>query len=583
MMQYGTGNQVPTGPPGLDTPASRRASSNRQRLVNGRHLVARVTTACRSSSSVKSSVSSCRKPLLLSTLVYLYLLLTALALVPCVTSGNGAGLQAAGVEPAARALMDRISADSLRGHLSFIASDMLEGRDTPSRGLDLAAEYIAAQFRRAGLEPAGGDGFFQIANWPVASQNSAGFKLELDNKGATLIVVPPQCRWSTETELDLSRLPLVKLGYQDAAAESLSPNSLSGKALITETPDFDGLSGADRPAAFRAWFNFLNKVRASGPAALIAIGRSVPDGPPRVRLLNPQGGPPSQSRLLRPLLTIYDAHIVALYDVTKAGEVLGLVSLHLSPDVNSTAKLRNVIGLLRGSDPTLNDTYVLVTAHYDHLGMKETGTGDRIYNGANDDGSGTVSVVELALAFARLNPRPKRSIAFMTFFGEEKGLLGSRYYGSHPLFPVASTIADINLEQVGRTDDDEGPQLGTATMTGLDYSDIGQIFQAAGEALGIKVYKHPRNSDAYFSRSDNQSLADQGVPAHTLGVAFSYPDYHGVGDHWDKIDYMNMERVDQLVALGIYRIAQNPVAPRWNASNPKAAKYLDAWKKIHPQ
>jgi Zn-dependent M28 family amino/carboxypeptidase len=215
--------------------------------------------------------------------------------------------------------------------------------------------------------------------------------------------------------------------------------------------------------------------------------------------------------------------------------------------------------------------------------MKDTGSGDRIFNGANDDGSGTVSVVELASAFASMNPRPKRSIAFITFFGEEKGLLGSRYYGEHPVFPVSKTIADINLEQVGRTDDDEGPQVGTATITGLDYSDIGPIFQAVGEALGIKVYKHPRNSDAYFSRSDNQSLADQGVPAHTLGVAFSYPDYHGVGDEWEKIDYRNMEKIDRLVALGIYRIAENPVAPRWNPSNPKATRYLEAWKKNHPE
>ncbi len=192
-------------------------------------------------------------------------------------------------------------------------------------------------------------------------------------------------------------------------------------------------------------------------------------------------------------------------------------------------------------------------------------------------------MIELASAFAALPARPRRSIVFVTFFGEEKGLLGSRYYGEHPVFPVAKTIADINLEQIGRTDDDEGPQVGTATLTGLDYSEIGPIFQAAGQAVGIKVYKHRRNSDAYFGRSDNQSLANQGVPAHTLCVAFSYPDYHGVGDHWDKIDYKNMESVDRLVALGVYRIAQNPSPPRWNSSNPKAAKYWEAWKKNHPE
>src|SRR6202030_20223 len=117
------------------------------------------------------------------------------------------------------------------------------------------------------------------------------------------------------------------------------------------------------------------------------------------------------------------------------------------------------------------DTYVMLTAHYDHVGMRATGE-DRIYNGANDDGSGTVSVVEIAGALAALDPRPKRSILFVTFFGEERGLLGSRYYGRHPIVPLEKTIADLNLEQVGRTDATDGPQIGTASITGFDFSEL---------------------------------------------------------------------------------------------------------------
>src|SRR5690348_17353075 len=165
--------------------------------------------------------------------------------------------------PEQRVVMDHVSADSLRGNLSFLASDLLEGRATPSRGLDLAAEYIAAQFRRAGLEPAGDDGYFQTTTIPIR--------------------------------------------------------------------------GSDK-----------------------------------------------------------------------------------------TSKVRNVIGILRGSDPELKDTYVLVTAHYDHLGMRQATpdtdpNADLIYNGANDDGSGTVSVIELAGALAEMKTRPKRTLVFMTFFGEERG------------------------------------------------------------------------------------------------------------------------------------------------------------------
>jgi Zn-dependent M28 family amino/carboxypeptidase len=216
------------------------------------------------------------------------------------------------------------------------------------------------------------------------------------------------------------------------------------------------------------------------------------------------------------------------------------------------------------------------------FGVREQAEGtDKIFNGANDDGSGTVSVIEIASALAQLKTRPKRSILFLAFTGEEKGLLGSRYYGAHPLVPLEKTIAQVNLEHVGRTDDSEGPQVGTATLTGFDYSTVGATLKVAGDALGIKVYKHPTNSDSFFRRSDNQSLADLGIPAHTLGVAFIFPDYHGAGDHWDKIDYANMEKIARLVAFGVVTLANDAQEPRWDESNPKTARFVEAWKKRH--
>jgi Zn-dependent M28 family amino/carboxypeptidase len=282
-----------------------------------------------------------------------------------------------------------------------------------------------------------------------------------------------------------------------------------------------------------------------------------------------------------PLITVHDQKVVNLYDALKPGAAPIDATLKLPAPVEKPVKLRNVIGLLRGSDPVLKDTYVMITAHYDHLGVRAGSKEDNIFNGANDDGSGTVSVIEVASALATLKERPKRSLLFMTVFGEEKGLLGSRYYGRHPVFPIEKTVADVNLEQVGRTDSDEGPQLSNASMTGFDFSDVGTTFKAAGEITGIKIYKHERNSDAFFGRSDNQALADQGVPAHTLCVAYIYPDYHGLGDHWDKIDYANMAKVNRSVALGLVMIANNPEEPKWNEANPKAARYVKAWKERH--
>jgi Zn-dependent M28 family amino/carboxypeptidase len=297
----------------------------------------------------------------------------------------------------------------MKGNLSFLSSDLLEGRATPSKGLDLAAEFIACQFRRFGLQPLGDDGYFQTATFP---------------KG----------------------------------------------------------------------------------------------------------------------------------------------------------KVRNVIGMLQGSDPKLKSTYILLTAHYDHLGVNPNLKGDKIFNGADDDGSGVVSVIELADAFSRLPQHPKRSLIFMCFWGEELGLLGSRYYGEHPAVPIKDTIADLNLEQVGRTDDIEGPRVSELSMTGFDYSDLGSLLNQAASKVGVKITKHPQYSDAYFERSDNQALADLGVPAHTLCAAFEFPDYHLPGDEWQKIDYLNMARVDRALALGLFQLANSPRKPAWNAEISATLAYRAAQK-----
>jgi len=319
------------------------------------------------------------------------------------------------ITPEMRIVAGHISANSLRGAVSFLASDLLEGRDTPSRGLDIAGEYIASQFRRLGLEPAGDDGYFQT------------------------VVLRPE--------------------------------------------------DADSP------------------------------------------------------------------------------------------KSRNVVGILRGSDPQLKETYVMLSSHYDHVGLAQSGE-DRIFNGANDDASGTASVLEVANALAALHPRPKRSILFILFCGEEKGLRGSRYYVAHPLVPLAKTIAQLNLEQLGRTDAPEGPHVNSANVTGFEFSDVVPVVVDAGRRVGIAVTKVAEASDKYFNRSDNGPLAKAGVPAHTLSVTYDFPDYHAVGDEWQKIDYDNMAKVDQAVGIAVLRLAQASNAPHWNETSPVAKPYAEAAKKL---
>ncbi|WP_406696486.1 M28 family peptidase [Singulisphaera sp. Ch08] len=478
------------------------------------------------------------------------------------------------------AALDQISADSLQGHLSFLASDLLEGRDTPSRGLDLAAEYIAAQFRRAGLEPVGDDGYFQTANWQFAEPNARSFAFEMRRGDDRIPLTKDQVSMAGLKGIDLTSKPSVKVELREI--ETLKLDQIQGKVVITECPDPERVATDRKPATLIAFNRFLTRMRELKPALVVNISRDLKQasGLDGQRLIDPEFPSGSRAsladRLGFPLVKIHDSKVVEIFDALPIGESPWEFSVHLDEPTLRPVKIRNVAGLLRGSDPTLKETYVLLTAHYDHIGVRASAADDRIYNGANDDGSGTVTVIEVASALAKLKQRPSRSLVFLTFFGEEKGLLGSRYYARHPLVPIAKTVADVNLEQVGRTDSTEGPQVASASMTGIDFSTVGNVFQAAGKAEGIRVYKHPQNGDAYFARSDNQALADLGVPAHTLTVSFDYPDYHGLSDHWDKIDYANMAKVNRMTARALLMIAEDPAEPQWNETNPKTAVYRKA-------
>ncbi|MDX2037810.1 MAG: M28 family peptidase [Isosphaeraceae bacterium] len=479
----------------------------------------------------------------------------------------------------------RIKPDSMRGHLSFLASDLLEGRDTPSRGLDIAAEYIAAQFRRAGLEPIGDSGYFQTAKWRVVRPVESGSRFAIEIAGTTTPLEVDRLTLpnSKPTALALEKIGLIKADPEKL--DALTKAYVEGRALLVDLPDPAAAPPAERAAAFMKRNRMLTRIQELAAALVVSRDRVSPRGrgfgPPA--LLGPADAPnrstvPSRIRGGAggpTVLTVHDPEAIARLDALEAGTPASVTAVCAAPR-EEIVELRNVAGLLRGSDPALADTYVLVTAHYDHVGIGPGVKGDRIYNGANDDGSGTVTVVELASALGALRDRPKRSILFLTFFGEEKGLLGSRYYGSHPLVPIDKTVADINLEQVGRTDSTEGPQVARASMTGIDYSDVGAVFIREGAAEGVAVVKHPTNSDRYFGASDNQALADLGVPAHTLCVAFQYDDYHGPLDHWEKIDYVNMAKIARVTARALLAIADDPAEPKWNADNPRAKRYKEA-------
>jgi hypothetical protein len=441
--------------------------------------------------------------------------------------------------------LDSISADSLRGNLSFIASDLLEGRDTPSRGLEIATLYIAAQFRRAGLEPVGDDGYFQTAKMLRVDQAAGDFALNMQSGSRRLTVSNNKMTVVSQQPLQLTGAPVYKI----AGPADVRYSALRGKVVVLEHPQNFRAAAAFGAAAFLEMADDF-----SGPA----LPRLIDADEERTRF----GGVPR--------LIVRDPEAVKLLREAKNGETGTTASINLPAPTATPVTVRNVAGLLRGSDSTLREQFILLTAHDDHLGRNAAG---QVFPGANDDGSGTVSVIEIAQALARLPVHPKRSILFMTFFGEEEGGLGSLYYTSHPLFPLSKTVADLNLEQMGRTDSNGGREISNATLTGFRYSTLTQTLQHAGELTGVKLYEVP-NGDEFFDRSDNQTFAEHGIPAHTIAVALEFPDYHATGDVWQKIDYGNMAKVDRMIALGIVMLADSAEAPHWNKENPKVKQYL---------
>ncbi len=218
----------------------------------------------------------------------------------------------------------------------------------------------------------------------------------------------------------------------------------------------------------------------------------------------------------------------------------------------------NVIGRLRGVDPVLRDSVVLVDAHYDHLGVGPAVNGDSIYNGADDDASGVVAVLEAARAMVA-GPAPKRTVLFVATTGEEVGLLGTRWFIEHPVVPLSHITANLEIEMIGRPDSLAGGP-GRAWLTGYERSTMGPMFAAAG----LPIVADRRLDQQFFTRSDNIAFAQMGIPAHTLSSYNMHEDYHHPSDDVAHVDFAHMTAVVRAAASATRLLADGP-APRWNA------------------
>ncbi|MGD8276929.1 MAG: M20/M25/M40 family metallo-hydrolase [Gemmatimonadota bacterium] len=487
-------------------------------------------------------------------------ILAAISIAAACASSSGpapaaAPAPAAGIDQAAAT----ITPDDMYARIAYLASDALKGRDTPSPGLDMAADYIANEFRDLGLTPAGDSGsYIQRYTYPRTRLVSDRTWLEIDAggsktraRGAVDFFVLP----STDT------MKSAGLVWGGTAKPGLRFESdVTGRLVAVFMP------GTDPDAAWNA------AIGAAFTAAMPAGAAGV------IMVLDPALDPGMISQVANMVAgASAPIPLVGLrYDVMKtalaaAGEDLDALRDGAARTLPATATLNvgiektntyppNVVGILRGSDPVLSDQYVVFSAHMDHVGTGAAdATGDSIFNGADDDASGTATMMEVAEAFASLSVRPRRSMIFVAVSGEEKGLLGSSAFVKSPPVPKEKMIADINLDMVGRNAPD------TVVAIGQDYSSLGPTVQAVAAKhpeLGLVVAPDLWPEENLFTRSDHFNFATNGVPAifFTTGL---HEQYHKQSDEVDLIDRDKITRIGRLVFYLAYDVANADGTPAW--------------------
>ena len=512
--------------------------------------------------------------------------------------------KASAVSVATQRGADFIAAAELRDYLSFIASDEMEGRDTPSRGLDTTAKFLAMNLSHWGFKPAGDAGSY-LQHIALRRDRVDDIQTRAEINGRTLLLgqdyIPASTAGSATGQLVFAGNGwYIKSknidAYKDMDAKGkiavifASPNSFP-RGLTRA--DLSGKQGED-------WIGATEYASKQGVAGIIYVPdfqflanwnrnrqRTLERGNTVVEKFQTQGA----ARI--PSITVSPELATSMF----AGEKLGAstifdriysggdvpASFAMNPDKtltlnivvkNDTIGTQNVVAVWEGRDPVLKDEYVALGAHYDHIGLG-TQKGDFIYNGADDDGSGTTALLAMAEALAHASLHPKRSILFVWHAGEEKGLWGSRYFTDYPTIPLDRIVTQLNIDMIGRsrkegdTDprnkDLSGPNdiyvIGSKMMS----SELGELSETVNKSfLNLNFnyrYDDPTDPNRFFFRSDHYNYARKGVPIifYFDGV---HEDYHQPGDSADKIDYSKMEKVTRTIYMTLWEIANRPVRPK---------------------
>lgn len=445
----------------------------------------------------------------------------------------------------------------LRAHLEFLASDALNGRASNSRDEWIAATYIASQFRLWNLEPMGdGDGYVQAAEILREQMGSPAVLSSGTNQfthGKEMLV----------TALTGSKIsgPLVKLA---ADATSVPPGSV---VLMPEPPAAPPATAtpaaAGQPAPGRGGRGGAAQQVTAGAALVISLATQTPEQWTAAAARPVSAGsrfarvPPAPGAAIRTARVALNRQA---YDAMVAMAEGTTVSLEAKL-AGTRAFTWNAVGRLTGSDPTAKEQVIVLGAHLDHLGMRENTPGpDKIFNGADDDGSGTVAVMALAQALAA-GPRPKRTLVFALFGSEEGGgaVSGSSYFVDLPVVPLERIVAQVQFEMLARPD----PKVPARSLwlTGYERSNLGSELSKHGARLVLD----PRPEQSFFTRSDNIKFARKGVVSHTVSSFNLHTDYHQASDEVGKVDFAHMLDAVRSMLEPIRWLANSTFTPAWTA------------------
>jgi hypothetical protein len=497
--------------------------------------------------------------------------------------------------------VDAVSANQLRDYLTFIASDEMEGRDTPSRGLDTTAKFLAMNLARWSFKPAGDNGsFFQKIDLRRDRADSGQTKVEYS--GRTLTVgtdyLPAGGSGNVSGQLVFAGTGWFVKSKEIDAYKGMDPTGRI--AVIFGSPNTPprGVARADFGKPGEDFMNPSDYARSKGVAGLIYVPdfqylanwqrnrqRLMERGSTAVAKFQTQTTAPLPSIVISPEM----ANVIfagekqsasgifnASYGTTLPAPFLMTDQKKITMSVANNSEIvptQNVVAVWEGSDPVLKAEYVALGAHYDHVGSGCPPVGnDTICNGADDDGSGTTALLGMAEALAKAPTRPKRSVLFVWHCGEEKGLWGSRYFTEYPTVPLNQIVAQINIDMIGRSKKEGDTNPRNAELTGPDSvyligstmmsTELGELVNAVNKSflnIGFDTrYDDPKDPNRFFYRSDHFNYARKGIPIIFFfdGV---HEDYHRAGDTADKIDYQKMEKITRTVYMTLWEIANRPV------------------------